>query len=79
MLGAEDQEGWARRVAKQGMTVEQYTEIQIWTATGLVKYQITALTDDVSDALASLVEIEMPPLFTADQPELKAGIESGVG
>ena len=33
--------------------------------------EIMGLTDEVLDALADLVGIEMPPIFMADQPELK--------
>jgi len=59
-------EEWARRASEENLTVDQYTEIEVWQATGPVKYQFMALTEDVIDALCDLVEIEIPPVFVPD-------------
>jgi len=61
---------WAKRAAEKNLIDARFTEIEIWSATGPVKYQLMSLTDEVIDAIASLVGIEMPPIFMADQPEL---------
>ncbi len=54
-----------------GLTTDQFTEIEIWQATGPVKWQFMGLTEDVIDALADLVGIEVPPIFMEDRPKLK--------
>jgi hypothetical protein len=66
-----DQEAWTKKAAEANLTEDQFTEIETWSATGPVKYQLMSLTDEVLDAIASLVGIEMPPVCVADQPELK--------
>jgi murein endopeptidase len=65
------QEVWSKKAAEMNLTDAQFTEIEIWAMTGSIKYQLMSLTDDVIDALANLVGIEMPPIFVADQPKLK--------
>ena len=61
---------WAKRAAEKNLIDARFTEIEIWSATGPVKYQLMSLTNEVLDALADLVGIEMPPVFVADQPRL---------
>ncbi len=61
---------WAKKAFEENLTDAQFTEIEIWSATGPIKYQLMSLTDEVIDAIASLVGIEMPPVFVSDQPEL---------
>jgi len=58
-----------KKVVEANLTTDQFTEIEIWSATGPVKCQFMALTNEVLDALTDLVGIEMPPV--SDQPELK--------
>ena len=65
-----DQEAWSKKAVEANLTDAQITEVETWSATGPVKFQFMALTDEVLDTLADLVGIEMPPLFVADQPEL---------
>jgi hypothetical protein len=65
------QEEWARRATKENMTTDQFTELEVWQASGPVKYGFMGLSDEVLDALADLVGIEMPPVFQEDRPELK--------
>ena len=65
------QEAWAKKAVEANLTTDQFTEVEIWSATGPVKFQFMALTDEVLDAIADLVGIEMPPVFVSDQPELK--------
>ena len=65
------QEAWVKRAVEKNLTDAQFIEIEIWSATGPIKWQFMGLTDEVLDALADLVGIEMPPIFMADQPELK--------
>jgi hypothetical protein len=73
------QEAWVKRATKANLTTDQFTEVEIWSATGPVKFQFMALTNEVLDALACLVGIEMPPVFMADQPKLKViGFVTGV-
>jgi hypothetical protein len=64
-------EEWARRAADENLTVEQFTEIEIWSASGPVKYGFMGLTDEVIDALADLIGIKAPPVVMEDRPELK--------
>ena len=63
------QEEWARRAATENLTVDQFTTIEIWSATGPVKWQFMGLSE-VLDALCDVVQIEMPPIFMEDRPEL---------
>jgi hypothetical protein len=69
-ITAVGQEEWAQRAATENLTVDQFTTIEIWSATGPVKYQTMGLTDEVLDALADLVGIEIPPVFVEDRPKL---------
>ena len=64
-------EEWAKRAAKENLTIDQFTTIEIWQATGPIKYQFMGLSEEVIDALADLIGIEMPPIFMEDRPELK--------
>ena len=64
------QEEWAKKAATQNLTVDEFTEVQIWSATGPIHLQFISLTDEVIDALARLVGIEVPPKFVADGPDL---------
>ena len=50
-IAAVGPEEWARRAAKENLTTDQFTEIEIWPTTGPVKYQFMGLTDEVIDAL----------------------------
>ena len=59
-------EEWARRASEENLTVEQYTEVEVWVATGPVKYQFMALDGKVIDAIADLAAIEIPPVFVPD-------------
>jgi len=61
---------WAKRAVEKNLTTDQFTEVEIWSATGPVKFHFMYLTDEVLEALADLIGIEMPPLFMADQPKL---------
>jgi hypothetical protein len=61
---------WGRRAATENMTVDQFTQLEVWQASGPVKYQFMTLTDEVLDALANLVGIKLPPHFVEDRPEL---------
>jgi hypothetical protein len=63
-------EEWARRASEENLTVDQYTEVEVWQATGPMKYQFMRLTEDVIDAIADLTAIEVPPVFVPDRPEL---------
>ena len=63
------QEAWVKKAVGENLTDAQFTEIVVWSATGPIKYQLMSLTNEVLDALADLIGIEMPPV--ADQPELK--------
>jgi len=60
------QEEWSRRAAAENLTVDQYMEVEAWAATGPVKYQFMGLSGDVTDALADLAGIEVPPVFVPD-------------
>jgi hypothetical protein len=60
------QEEWSRMAAAENLSVEQYTEVEAWAATGPVKYQFMGLTEDVIDAIADLTAIEVPPVFVPD-------------
>jgi hypothetical protein len=64
------QEEWVRRAAEENLTVDQFTEIEVWQASGPVKYGFLGLTDEVLDALADLIGIKTPPVFMEDRPEL---------
>ena len=70
-IAALGQDEWARRAAKENLTTDQFSAIEVWQATGPVKYQFMALTDEVVDALADLIGIEVPPIFMEDRPKLK--------
>jgi hypothetical protein len=70
-IAAVGHEEWARRAAREDLTTAQFTQIEVWQATGPIKYQFMALTDGVIDALADLVGIEVPPIFMEDRPKLK--------
>lgn len=59
-VGAEE---WTRRAAEANLTVEQFTEVETWQASGPVEQQMMGLTDDVIDALCDLLGIEVPPVF----------------
>ena len=59
-------EEWARLASEESLTVDQYTEVEVWQATGPVKYQFMGLSGDVTDALADLAGIEVPPVFVPD-------------
>ena len=70
-IAALGQEEWARRAAKENLTTDQFTQIEIWATTGPIKYQFMGLSEQVVDALADLIGIELPPIFTEDRPKLK--------
>jgi len=59
-------EEWARRASEENLTVDQYTEVEAWAATGPVKYQFMALDGKVIDAIADLAAIEISPVFVPD-------------
>jgi hypothetical protein len=65
------QEEWARRAADENLTIEQFTQIEVWQATGPVKYEFMSLTKEVIDAIADLAQMKIPPIFVEDRPELK--------
>ncbi len=67
-LGPEE---WARRAARENLTTDQFSAIEIWATTGPIKYQFMGLSEEVIDALADLVGIELPPIFMEDRPKLK--------
>ncbi len=69
-IAAVGKEEWGRRAAMENLTVGQFTELEVWQATGPIKWQFMGLTDEVLDALADLVGIEIPPVMTEDHPEL---------
>ena len=56
-----------RLAAEANLTTAQFTEVEIWSASGPVKYEFMSMTDEVIDTLADLVGIEMPPVV--DQPK----------
>jgi hypothetical protein len=64
------QEEWARRAAMENLTVDQFTEVEVWQMTGPVKYQFMGLTKEVTDALATLAGFELPPIYLEDRPKL---------
>ena len=64
------QEVLAKQAVEANLTEGQFIEVEIWSATGPIKYQLMSLTEEVLDALADLVGIEVPPVFVADQPRL---------
>jgi hypothetical protein len=66
-LGPEE---WARRAASENLTIGQFTELEVWQATGPVKYQFMSLAGETLDAIADLAGIKMPPVFHEDRPEL---------
>ncbi len=70
-IAAVGQEEWARRAAKENLRTDQFTQIEVWQATGPIKYQFMGLSEEVIDALADLVGIELPPIFMEDRPKLK--------
>jgi hypothetical protein len=59
-------EEWARRASEENLTVEQYTEIEVWQATGPISHQMMALSNEVLDSLADLMGIEIPPVWVPD-------------
>ena len=66
-IAAIGQEEWAKKAVDNNLTFDQFTEVEIWQATGPIHYQFMALTDETIDALANLVGIEVPPLFVQDR------------
>ena len=70
-IAAVGQDEWARRAADENLAVGQFTELEVWQASGPVKYQTMGLSEEVIDALADLIGIEMPPIFLEDRPTLK--------
>ena len=69
-IAALGQEEWGRRAAMENLTTDQFTELEVWQATGPVKYGFMGLTDEVLDALCDVAGIEMPPIYLEDRPEL---------
>ena len=69
-IAALGQEEWVRRAATENLTVDQFTELEVWQTTGPIKWRFMSLTDDVIDALCDLAGIEMPPVFHEDRPKL---------
>lgn len=66
------EEAWAEKAATGNLAVAQFTEIEIWLASGPISYQFMSISDEVIDALATMAGIEMPPiLVSTDQPDLK--------
>lgn len=65
------QEEWARRATTENMTVDQFTELEVWQATGPIKWQFMAMTGEVIDALCDVAQIEIPLVFVEDRPQLK--------
>ena len=65
------EETWAKMAAEMNLTVDQYTEVEMWSATGPIKGQFMVLTGEVLDAVASLAGIETPPPIMTGQPTLK--------
>jgi hypothetical protein len=61
------QGAWTRLAAEANLTTDQFTEVEIWSASGTIKYEFMSMTDEVIDALADLVGIERPPVV--DQPK----------
>ena len=61
------QGAWTRLAAEANLTTAQFTEVEIWSASGPVKYEFMSMTDEVIDTLADLVGIEMPPVV--DRPK----------
>ncbi len=59
-------EEWTRRASEAKLTVEQFTEIETWQASGPVKQQMKSVTQEVIDAVADLVGIEVPPVFSPE-------------
>jgi hypothetical protein len=59
-------EEWARRAAEMDLTPDQYTEVEVWSATGPISCQFMALSNEVLDILASLLGIEVPPVWVPD-------------
>ena len=64
------QEEWARLAAKENLTADQFTTIEIWATTGPIKYGFMGLTDEVLDALCDVAGFEIPPIFVEDRPKL---------
>ena len=69
-IAALGQEEWAKRAATESLTVDQFTEIEVWQASGPVKYGFMGLTEEVLDALCDVAGFEMPPVFHEDRPKL---------
>ena len=61
------QEAWRKKAAQANLTTNQFTEVEIWSASGPVKYEFMSMTEEVIDDLADLVGIERPPVM--DQPK----------
>ena len=70
-IAAVGQDEWARRAAKENLTTDQFTEIEVWSATGPMKWQFMGLTEEVIDALADLIGIEVPTILMEDRPKWK--------
>ena len=69
-IAAVGNEGWGRRAATENVTVDQFTQIEVWQATGPVKYQFMGLAGETLDALCDLAGFEIPPVFMEDRPKL---------
>jgi hypothetical protein len=65
------QEEWVRRAVEENFTVGQFTELEVWQASGPVKYQFMGLAGETLDALCDVAQIEIPPVFHEDRPKLK--------
>jgi hypothetical protein len=70
-IAALGQEEWSRRAAAENLTVDQFTQIETWVATGPIQYQFMSLTNEVINALCDVAGIEMPPVVEEDRPDLK--------
>ena len=76
-IAALGQEESARRAARENMTVDQFTELEVWATTGLIKYGFMGLTAEVLDALCDVAGVEIPPIFMEDRPVLSVVSENG--
>jgi hypothetical protein len=45
-------------------------ELEVWQATGPVKYEFMSLAGETLDALCDVARIEMPPIYLEDRPKL---------
>ncbi len=57
---------WTRLASEANLTVEQFTEIETWQASGPVQQQMKSMTQEVIDAVADLVGIDVPPVFSPE-------------